>query len=251
MTVAPPRALLLDFGGVLAESTGEPTERDGFLRRVLDVVDGAVEPELVAADLSAGILAYSRWSDAVARSYAPAEVTHERFWADFVCADWPAPARAAMLERATELIYTWTTEGTARLRDGVVDVLDTARAAGIPLAVVSNTLCGAAFRDFLDRCGVGDRFAVQCYSDEVGVRKPNPALVLAATDALGVAPADAWFVGDTPLRDVLAARRAGVGRAILVRSERSVEAGGPRATPDVAVESMVDVHRLLAEVTGA
>ena len=77
------------------------------------------------------------------------------------------------------------------------------------------------------------------------MRKPNPALVLAATDALGVAPADAWFVGDTPLRDVLAGRRAGVGRAILVRSVRRVDGSDPRASPDVVADSMVDVHHLL------
>jgi HAD superfamily hydrolase (TIGR01549 family) len=187
----------------------------------------------------------------MARPYAPAEVTHEQYWADFVCADWPGPARAAVVARATELAYALTSWGSAaRLRDGVVDLLDAARAAGIPLAVVSNTLCGAAFRDFLDRAGVGDRFAVQCYSDEVGVRKPNPALVLAATDALGVAPADVWFVGDTPLRDVLAGRRAGVGRAILVRSGRRVDESDPRAQPDVVLQDMVDVHHFLLSAWG-
>jgi HAD superfamily hydrolase (TIGR01509 family) len=246
-----PLALLLDFGGVIAEPAGEPAEPDGLVRLLLDVVDGAVPAELVAADLAAGVQAYGRWADAMARPYAPRELTHEQFWADFVCADWPEPARAAILARATELAYASTAWAPARLRDGVVDVLDTARAARIPVAVVSNTLCGAAVRDFLDQCGVGDRFAAQVYSDEAGVRKPNPALVLAATRALAVDPAAAWFVGDTPLRDILAARRAGVGRAILVRSGREIEAGGLRATPDVAVDSMVDVHRLLADVTDA
>jgi phosphoglycolate phosphatase-like HAD superfamily hydrolase len=241
-----PRALLLDFGGVLVESAGDKPEPDGFVGRLHDLVDGSVAPDVIAADLAAGDRAYARWRDAMARPYAPAEITHEQFWADFVCADWPAPARAAVVGRATELAYAWTAWGPAtRLRDGVVDLLDAARTAGIPLAVVSNTLCGAAFRDFLDQCGVGDRFAVQCYSDELGVRKPNPALVLAATDALGVPAADAWFIGDTPLRDVLAGRRAGIGRTILVRSSRRVDESDPRGRPDVVLESMVDAHHYL------
>jgi HAD superfamily hydrolase (TIGR01509 family) len=245
-----PQALLLDFGGVLVESEGKPTGRDGFVHRLHELVDGSVAPETIAADLMAGDRAYARWRDAMSRPYAPTEITHEQFWVDFVCADWPAPARSAVVARATELAYAWTAAGTTndRLRDGVVDVLDAARTAGIPLAVVSNTLCGAVFRDFLDRIGVGDRFAAQYYSDEAGVRKPNPALVLAATDALGVAPADTWFVGDTPLRDMLAGRRAGVGRVILVRSPRRVDESDPRARPDVVADSMVDVHRLLLQM---
>jgi len=241
-----PQALLLDFGGVLVESSGEPTGPDGLVNRLHELAGGTVAPELIAADLVAGDRAYSRWRDAMARPYAPAEITHEQFWADFVCADWPAPARAAVVARATELAYAVTELGPAwRLREGVVDLLDAAGTAGIPLAVVSNTLCGAAFRDFLDRVGVGDRFAAQCYSDEAGVRKPNPALVLAATEALKVPPADAWFVGDTPLRDMLAGRRAGVGRVIQVRSPRRVDESDPRAQPDAVAESMVDVHHLL------
>jgi HAD superfamily hydrolase (TIGR01549 family) len=241
-----PRALLLDFGGVIVESTGEPAQSDGFMATLRDLVDGAVSPEVIEADLVAAGRAYSHWADAMARPYAPTEISHARFWTDFVCADWPESARAAVVDRATELTYELTALAGLRLRAGVVDVLDAARAAGIPVAVVSNTLCGAVFRDMLAREGLGDRFAVQLYSDEVGVRKPNPALVLAATDALGVAAPDVWFVGDTPLRDILAGRRAGVGLAVLVRSERVVDEADPRAQPDITVDSMVDVHRLLA-----
>jgi len=252
-----PRALLLDFHGVIAESTSErgtsEAEVDGFVARLHELVDAAVPPELIAADLEAGFRAYGHWRDAMARPYAPAEITHARFWADFVCADWPAPARAAVLARATELVYAWATRVPAlRLREGVMDVLEAASADGIPVAVVSNTLCGAAFRDFLAGAGLGQRFAAQIYSDEAGVRKPNPALVLAATDAIGVAPEYAWFVGDTPLRDVLAARRAGVGLAVLVRSGHQPDMPpDPRATPDLIVDSMLDIHRLLVGVRGS
>ena len=242
-----PRGLLLDFGGVLAESERTPAAPDELVKTLRHLIGDGLPAELVAADLEAGARAYSRWRDAMARPYAPAEITHRQFWSHFVCADWPPAARRAVLARASELAYQLTASGPDwRLRAGVVDVLDTARAAGIPRAVVSNTLCGAAFRDFLARAGVGDRFAVQLYSDEVGVRKPNPAIVHAAAEALGLRPADTWFVGDTPLRDVLAARRAGVGLCVLVRSDREVRTDDPRAVPDVAVESMVDVHHLLA-----
>jgi HAD superfamily hydrolase (TIGR01549 family) len=242
-----PRALLLDFGGVIAEAAHHGPDPEGLVELLAGVVDGAVPAEVIASDLEAGAQAYAHWADAMARPYAPLELSHRQFWSDFVCADWPTGAREAVLARASELAYELAEHDAGRrMRDGVVDLLDVATGAGIPVAVVSNTLCGAAFRDFLAGAGVGDRFAAQVYSDETGFRKPNPAMVRAATDALGVAPADVWFVGDTPLRDILAARRAGVGFAILVRSERVVTAD-PRAVPDVSVDSMVEVHRLLAD----
>ena len=70
------------------------------------------------------------------------------------------------------------------LRPGVPELLAETAARGIPLAVVSNTLCGAVHRDFLAAAGLGDRFAVQLYSDEVGVRKPNPELIRRAASAV-------------------------------------------------------------------
>jgi HAD superfamily hydrolase (TIGR01509 family) len=243
--------LLLDFGGVIAESERAPVAPAPLVALLHELVDGALSPELIQADLHAGAIAYERWRDATARWYAPAEITHAQFWGDFVCADWPGPARATVLERASELAYRVMDRGPAwRLRPGVVDVLDEADAAGIPLAIVSNTLCGASFRDFLATVDLGDRFTAQLYSDEVGLRKPNPAIVRAGAEALGLPVADCWFVGDTPLRDVLAGRRAGVGCCVLVRSDRELQPGpsDPRVAPDVTLESMVEVHELLRQV---
>jgi HAD superfamily hydrolase (TIGR01549 family) len=192
----------------------------------------------------------------VARTYAPVEVSHERYWGDFVCADWPAEARARVLANATALMRRRIDRGDRwRLRDGVVELVELAHDNGIGLAVVSNTLCGAAFREFLDRQGIADRFAVHLYSDEVGIRKPNPEMARRAASGLGVPLDDCWFVGDQLLRDVLCARRAGVGTVIQVhdpnhppREQDRPTEGWPR--PDHEYDSMVDVHRLLADAIG-
>jgi putative hydrolase of the HAD superfamily len=47
-------------------------------------------------------------------------------------------------------------------------------------------------------------------SGDVGVDKPDPRIFHIALDALGVTADRAWYVGDTPLIDVVGARRAGV-----------------------------------------
>src|SRR5699024_3419147 len=64
-------------------------------------------------------------------------------------------------------------------------------------------------------------FGVQIYSDEVGIRKPHPDMIRLATEALGVTRAQAWYVGDTLDRDVVAGRRAGAGAVVITRDRRT------------------------------
>jgi HAD superfamily hydrolase (TIGR01662 family) len=252
---ATPRAILMDYGGILVETLPGSGDNGGVVARLVDVAGGAVTPERAEGDLLAGRRAYGLWSSAMARMYAPVELSHERFWGDFVCADWPRQARMAVLANATELMRLSIDRGERwRIRDGVVDLVDLAHRHGIGLAVVSNTMCGAVFREFLDSQGLAARFAVHLYSDEVGVRKPNPEMAERAASALGVPLKDCWFVGDQLWRDVLCARRAGVGTVIQVHEpnhpptehDRPIE-GWP--TPDHEYDSMVDVHALLVTAT--
>ena len=91
-------------------------------------------------------------------------------------------------------------------------------------------------RWFVRQAQLADRFAAQFYSDEAGVRKPNPELLVRAADAVGVAVGEAWYVGDTWSRDVLCGRRAGVGRTVLMRSMRTdTDVAYPRVAPDLLV----------------
>jgi HAD superfamily hydrolase (TIGR01549 family) len=248
--VSRPRALLLDFGGVLVEDVhraGWAADLGMTVHTLLNArrVTGASAEE-IAADLAAGLAAYERWCDGVSRPYAPTEVGHEQFWADFIAPDWPAAARevvlahsAALCRRLGELRNQW------RVRPGVAEVLEYAAGQGTQLAVVSNTLSGAVHRDFLERAGLADRFAVQLYSDEVGVRKPNPELILRATRSLAVDPDQCWFVGDTRSRDVRCGRRARVAVTVLMRSSRTLAEPPTPIEPDHEVADPIELLDLL------
>jgi phosphoglycolate phosphatase-like HAD superfamily hydrolase len=241
--------LLLDFGGVLVDGGSRP----GWPARTAEVVQellaerGAPVPETLAADVTAGTDAYGRWGDAMSRPWAPAELSHREFWSQFVAADWPDAARAVVTEGATELCHRL---GRLRhdwyLRPGVPQLLAAAAGRGIALAIVSNTLYGAVHREFLAAAGLAHRFAVQLYSDEVGIRKPNPELLGRAAHALGVPVREAWYVGDTWSRDVLCGRRAGVGRTVLMRSLRTdTDLAYPRPEPDLVVADPAELHAQL------
>lgn len=78
------------------------------------------------------------------------------------------------------------------------------------LAVVSNFDYTPTAVGMLDVAGVTELFDVIVVSDAVGWRKPRPEIFDAALEHLGVAPADALFVGDRADIDVVGAQAMGM-----------------------------------------
>ena len=87
------------------------------------------------------------------------------------------------------------------------------RAAGLRLGVVSNS--DGRVEVALEAAGLREYFDVVLDSALVGVEKPDPAIFLAALEALGVRPDEALFVGDLYEVDVLGARAAGMDAVLL------------------------------------
>lgn len=221
LTVAP-HALLLDFGGVIFQTAKRPTGRDDFAARIVErAARGGweIEHARVRASLDAALTALRHWKHASSRRRTPREMTHREIVADFVAADLPGPVRALLVAEAGEVLEEMnTTLSDHALRPGIRDVIAEATARGIRLGIVSNAHAGRSHRAILAEHGLDTAFGVQVYSDEVGMRKPHPGMIELAATALGVTPAQCWYVGDTQDRDVVAGRRAGVGGMILTTS---------------------------------
>ena len=81
-------------------------------------------------------------------------------------------------------------------------------------------------------------------SAQVGATKPDPRIFQCALDALGVAPADAVFVGDSPTRDMAGARAIGM-RHIWLAGEGALGAV-PCCPGDAVVPSLKALEELLA-----
>ena len=91
---------------------------------------------------------------------------------------------------------------------GVIEVLAELHAAGFPLAICTNKPQVATV-EILKRLGLARFFNAVLGGDALnGVRKPDPRPLLAAIEALGVAPGEAVMVGDH-LNDLACARGAG------------------------------------------
>jgi HAD superfamily hydrolase (TIGR01549 family) len=224
--LAAPRALLLDFGGVIVETARIPGWEDRLAEKVEAVLGkagaGAVvlTRQRIVADILAGCIADSHWKNAMSRPLSPPELTYEQFWGDFVAADWPEAARQAVIAEARELCRQMGHLRSRRqLRDGMAELLDRCDATGVPVGIVSNALSGQVHIDFLEEHGWTERFAAKIHSDEARVRKPNPEMIHIACRELGVEPRDAWYVGDNFDRDVLCGVRAGIGGNILMEAK--------------------------------
>ena len=143
-----PAALLLDFGGVLADAPATRMPPPELVLAIYNLIGGSLTPGEIQRSLADGGDAYARWRD----EDHPDELSQAEVLDRFVTPGWPRTARAAVRGMAAKLSYEWAYRDKWALRPGISEVLT---AAGVPLAVVSNTLSGAAHRDFLARAGVG------------------------------------------------------------------------------------------------
>ena len=240
------RGLLLDFGGVLVDGPSRPPGTAELVRQRLRAARVAV-PSTVDSDIRAGLVAYAHWCEASVRHSAPVEMAAQELWTEYVAGDWPADARAMLAPIAGELsLDAVRFPPDVPLRQGIPELIEAAAERGIGLGIVSNTVCGAAHREYLDGLGLADRFTVQLYSDEAGIRKPNPELIHRAAKGLGLVPEECWYVGDTWSRDVRCGRRAGVGSVVLMRSSRTAsETQPPGLTADLVVDDPVELRAAL------
>jgi HAD superfamily hydrolase (TIGR01549 family) len=111
------------------------------------------------------------------------------------------------------------------------------------LAIVSNFDYTPTALDILARAGVAGLFEAIVVSDEVGWRKPHPAIFAHALARLGVAPAQALFVGDRADIDVVGAQRAGMHAAWLNRDAQPLPAG--IAPPEFEVHDLDELRAIL------
>lgn len=250
-----PEAVLLDFGGVLVDVVHRPLGLAEVTREVHELLRqsraNSLAADRIERDVRAGWQAYDDWKRAQNRRAEPREIAHREFWEEFVCADWPAPAREVVAAHATRLCerIDVATKDRPR-REGALELLAGLRELRLRTAVVSNALAGSASRALVRDHGFAELLDAQVYSDEVAMRKPNPGIFRRAAELLGVELQRCWYVGDTLDRDVLGGRRAGVGCVLLLPSRETDRGIDVVAHADQVIERPTDILRLLREASG-
>lgn len=180
----PIRAVLFDFDGTLADTTGLIMD---CYRHTMRAHLGEVPPD-------------EEWL----RGFGtPLEVQIARF------------ARSA--EEAGRMLETYREHQllhyAALLRPfaGAVETVAELERRGFGLAIVTSRHRESTLRG-MDLCGLVRHFPVIVTPEDVSSPKPHPEPVLVALERLGVDAAEAVFVGDSP-HDVAAGRAAGTRTA--------------------------------------
>jgi putative hydrolase of the HAD superfamily len=130
-------------------------------------------------------------------------------------------------EHLVDAVYReFTDRRNYGLYDDVLPVLETLRAAGVRLGIVSN------FERWLDAlledCGVRWMFDVRVISGFEGVEKPDPRIFRLALDRAGVEASAVAYVGDLPELDIDPARAVGMLPVLIDRRDRFPDAGVAR-----------------------
>jgi FMN phosphatase YigB (HAD superfamily) len=244
-----PAAILFDYGGVLTDVRHVDagfTEVAAELRALL-ASRGLFALSLgdIEADLRAGNRAYESWKQAQSRFMHPRELTHQEF-VELVVADWPDAQRKVALADADSLCERFEFATLHRpAKPDARDALLELRRRGVATALVCNCIAGDSARHQMKLDGLDGLLDVEMFSDETGTRKPNPYFLREALDRLGATAEDSWLVGDKLNRDILGARRANIGKAILMSSAAGPGTPVRGVEPDVVVDSLTDLLSLL------
>ena len=205
------RAIVFDFDGLILD-TEEP-----IYRSWLEVYEAHGEA-----------LPFERWVQTVGSTTAEFHPQHhleERLG---------RPLTQEVIERRigrrTEMILA------QQLLPGILQHVDAAKSLGLKLGVASSST-----RDWvsghLDRLGILGRFdCVRC-RDDVARAKPAPDLYIAVLDCLGVSPAEALALEDSP-NGVIAAKRTGM-RCVAIPN--SITAQLDLSAADIVLPSLSEV----------
>ncbi|WP_231706970.1 HAD family hydrolase [Tsukamurella sputi] len=172
-------AVLFDYGGVLTLP----------MRRSIEawIADEGIEPSSFTTTLKA-------WLGRDAQAGSPihrletGELPEAEFDAEFAAALRTTTGAPVDPDGVLRRMFARVEEDPA-----MWELAEDLRATGVPVAIVSNSWGGG---NLYPRERLAALFAPVIISEEVGLRKPDPAIFTLALDALGVPPDRAAFIDD-------------------------------------------------------
>ncbi len=231
--------ILFDVGGTLR--TSGPSSEAIKLAKVREIREfiGITTPvEELAAALMSRSAAYRRWAR---ENWL--ELNEAGVWTCWMLPEYPAPL---IEENAIWLSQTW--EQATSVREPFPDskdVLVELFRRGYRIGIVSNTASTTEAPALLRKLEISGIAETVILSAHMGIRKPNPQILLEAARRMGVEPSKCVYVGNRRDRDVRAARDAGFGGTVLLSSTQLRDSEGPDAFSPIADFDIYSLKELL------
>ncbi len=236
------RAVLFDFGGVIAESCWD-------LRAIATIIGGVLREnripvnaerlERVFVDVMEEALSRvmrtlreERMSELISRSLRIVGVTPRH---DLI---------GEIMDRISDAPF-------CKIREDAPVVLRSLRELRLRLGIVSNSPINFLDR-VLGRAGILGMFDTIVVSCDVGYRKPHPKIYEIALSRLGVAASETIFVGDVPEIDIAGARSLGMITVLIEEPEpymRGRTIPGPKAEPDYVIRTLSELIEIVTRLT--
>lgn len=214
------RGYLFDLDGTLVDSAPD--------------INGALNAALAAGDYPpVGQDLTRNWVGSGSRALLEAALTHHHAAHRIADADHMEHLLSAFIAH-----YTAHIADSSRVYPGVIAALTQLKAAGAGLAVVTNKLTGLS-NQLLEALDLAQYFAAVVGGDALPQRKPDAAPAWHACRALGCAPRDCLFVGDSAT-DVATARAAGC-RVVCVRDGYNHGTPAAELGADAVIDSMIEL----------
>lgn len=229
----PYRAILLDLFGTLiaygGEEAGMRAARDGMYNALVD---------------SGAMILYDQFSqDWETRLFSPLALAEDVCETTFLskirrlCGWYGLSLEDETMSKvATACLATW--DSSMYLPEDTMPALRSLR-PGFELALVSNFDHPPFARKLLVSTGLAEILDPMIISGEVKVDKPDPRIFHLALEALGCAPEETLFVGDSLAADIAGARAVGCRPVLIDRERRHMDYTGER------IENLFELAALL------
>lgn len=205
------KAILFDIGGTLRVT--KPGEgRD--ISRVEEIIHSLGETTPVDDFISRirkGEKSYRRWCKP---NYI--ELDEKELWTRFLLPEYP---QEFIRENAIRFNQLWRDSRRKYVLPDMADTMRTLAKRGYRLGLISNTTSTVEGYHLLEATGLSNLFSCVLLSAEFGRRKPHPSLFIEAARRVGVDPRECAYVGDRPSRDLIGARQANYGAAVIINTE--------------------------------
>lgn len=190
--------------------------------------------------ISDGLSRYKKWS-----VHSVEELPPLRIWADYIFAGTDAGKRLTACAAEDLMVLIESRYYERVMRPEVPAVLEEIQRMGLKMGVISNISSEGLVPLQLKQYGILQYFSPVVLSSQYRRRKPDPAIFHHAARLANVPTSACLYIGDRVVRDIDGARRAGFGKAILIRHgfEHGEDDSGHQ--PDAVITCMTELLDIL------